>query len=138
MQLFRIARPVRTAALALAFGTLAAPEVAAAQAIALPEPVGMAGDPGARLVLDGNAAFLAGDLATAASDYRGALRLRPELAVARFNLGLVEVHGSARTAGIRDMDRGIALASAHRMSRAFVARLRALRSAFVAAPTADA
>lgn len=122
----------------LAFALTAAPAPVSAQSIALPEPVGMTGDPGAQLVLDGNAAFLHGDLETAAHDYGAALRGRPDFAVARFNLGLVEVHANARTAGIRDMDRGIALAVAHRMSPAYVRRLRALRAAFVAAPQADA
>lgn len=133
----------RTAlAFALAFGSalaIGAPIVAVAQSIALPEPVGMAsGDPGARLVLDGNAAFLRGEIETAAADYRAALATRPDFAVARFNLGLVEMHENSRLSGLRDMDRGIALASAHGMGRAYVGRLRALRAAFAQVPAADA
>ena len=126
----------------LAFGCVGSlgmgPRPAIAQAIELPEPVGMAGDARARLVLDGNAAFLQGDLTAAARDYRRALRAKPDFAVARFNLGLVEIHANAQAAGLRDMDRGIALATAHGMSRAYVARLRALRAGFVRAPQADA
>ncbi|GAC1308090.1 MAG: hypothetical protein NVSMB21_12960 [Vulcanimicrobiaceae bacterium] len=134
------ARVVLAALLAvLSVGSLGAgTPPAGAQSIALPEPVGMAGDAAARLVLDGNAAFLHGDLTTAARDYRQALRAKPDLAVARFNLGLVELHANAQRAGARDMDRGIALATAHGMSRAYVARLRALRAGFVRAPQADA
>jgi hypothetical protein len=103
---------------------------AAAQDMALPEPVGMDGDPGARGVLAGNAAFLHGDLTTAARDYRAALARKPDFAIASFNLGLVEVHQGQRSRGLADMDRGIALASEHGMSSAVISRLRALRAAF--------
>lgn len=134
------ASTLRAAAFALAafasFALAAGP--APAQGISLPEPVGMAGDPSARLVLDGNAAFLGGDLATAAKDYRSALRAKPNFAVARFNLGLVEIHANAKDTGLHDMDRGIALAVKAGMSRTYVARLRALRAGFVQAPQADA
>lgn len=131
---------IRRAAPLLAFALVfsAVPRVGLAQAIALPEPVGMASDPGARLVLDGNAAFLHGDLGGAAADYRAALRGRPGFAVARFNLGLVEMHENSRVAGLRDMDRGIALAREGGMTRAYVGRLRALRMAFAQVPAADA
>lgn len=131
---------LRNAVLALAClaGVVGTSAAAVAQAISLPEPVGMAGQPSAKLVLDGNAAFLQGDLTTAARDYRGALREKPDFAVARFNLGLVEIHANAKTAGLHDMDRGIALAAKNGMSRAYVARLRALRAGFVGAPQADA
>lgn len=133
------ARTIRLALIVFGLASaIARPSGAAAQTIALPEPVGMRGQPSARLVLDGNAAFLQGDLATATADYRRALRAKPDLAVARFNLGLVELHANARAAGLRDMDRGIALAVAHGMSYAYVARLRALRAGFVQAPHADA
>lgn len=132
----------RALALALIFGgafAFGAPASAVGQSIALPEPIGMAsGDPGVRLVLDGNAAFLRGEVENAAADYRAALRTRPDFAVARFNLGLVEMHENSRLSGLRDMDRGIALASAHGMGRAYVGRLRALREAFASVPTADA
>lgn len=131
---------VRSAVFALAcLGIVAAAaRPGGAQSISLPEPVGMAGQPTAKLVLDGNAAFLSGDLATAARDYRRALRAKPDFAVARFNLGLVEIHANAQTAGLHDMDRGIVLARQNGMSSAFVAKLRALRAGFVRAPQADA
>jgi hypothetical protein len=102
----------------------------AAQDLSLPQPVGMDGDPVARIVLDGNAAFVHGDLHAAADDYRAALGRKPNFAVARFNLGLVEMHTGQSTRGLRDMDRGIDLAAAHGMTAAFVARLRQLRRAF--------
>jgi hypothetical protein len=103
---------------------------AAAQDMTLPVPIGMDGDPAARMVLDGNAAFLHGDLTAASGDYRAALARKPDFAIASFNLGLVEVHQGQRSRGIADMDRGIALASAHGMSHATISRLRALRAAF--------
>ncbi|GAC1395921.1 MAG: hypothetical protein NVS3B17_12930 [Vulcanimicrobiaceae bacterium] len=96
----------------------------------MPEPVGMAGDPSARLVLVGNDAFLHGDLASAARDYRAALAKKPDFAVATFNLGIVEVHVGRTAQGTRDMDRGIALATRHGMTTRYVAKLRALRAAF--------
>lgn len=107
-----------------------------AQDMQLPEPIGMDGDPAARIVLDGNAAFMQGDLQAADRDYRKALRRKPDFAVATFNLGLVELHEGQRPRGLADMDRGIALAREHNMSSAYVARLRALRAAFAAQPVA--
>ena len=98
----------------------------------------MAGDRDAALVVAGNAAFRTGRFAVAAHDYARALAHKPDFAVARFNLGLLEAHTGAGAAGLRDMDRGISLAEAHGMSRAFTARLRALRAAFARVPTADA
>ena len=108
-----------------------------AQSLALPEPVGMEGDPAAATVLQGNAAFLHGDLRAAAGDYRKALRRKPDFAVATFNLGLVEEHQGRRDAGLRDMNRGISLAMQHGMGSRYVARLRALRDAFVSTPVAS-
>jgi hypothetical protein len=103
---------------------------AGAQELALPEPLGMDGDPAARRVLDGNTAFLHGDLKTAAGDYRAALARKPGFAIASFNLGLVEMHQGQRSRGLADMDRGITLATEHGMPSATVSRLRALRAAF--------
>ena len=110
------------------------PRAADAQDLSLPAPVGMAGDPAARLVLDGNAAFRNGDLPTAAADYRRALTRKPDFAVATFDLGLVEIHAGKRVAGLAHMDRGIALARAHGMSARDVGRLRSLRDAFSSQP----
>jgi tetratricopeptide (TPR) repeat protein len=106
----------------------------AAAAAQEPVPVGMDGNPVARIVLDGNAAFLRGDLHQAAIDYHRALERKPDFAVASFNLGLVEAHRGERARGLADMDRGIALAASHRMAVPFVNRLRALRRAFAAQP----
>ncbi len=103
---------------------------ASAQTMALPAPVGMDGDPAASIVLAGNAAFLHGDLAGAARSYRAALVRKPDFAIARFNLGLVEMHRGRTTNGLHDMDRGISLAQRHGMSSGDVARLRSLRAAF--------
>ncbi len=119
-------------AIAALAAVLAAP--AAAQDLSLPEPVGMDGNPAARLVLDGNAAFVHGDLQRAAADYHAALARIPSFAIAMFNLGLVEIHEGNRGAGLADMDRGIALAGAHRMSARDIARLRSLRAAFAQQP----
>ena len=109
---------------------LAAPNPALAQAMQLPVPVGMGGDPAAQIVLAGNAAFLRGDLAGAARSYRAALARKPDFAIATFNLGLVEMHRGQSANGMRDMDRGISLARRHAMSSRDIARLRALRAAF--------
>jgi hypothetical protein len=117
-------------AAAIALATLSPYAGASAADTGLPEPVGMAGDPSANLVLAGNRAFLHGDLVTATRDYRAALKGRPTLAVAEFNLGLVEMHGSGKARGLADMDRGIVLAHENGMSARFVAKLRALRAAF--------
>jgi hypothetical protein len=106
----------------------------AAQDISLPEPVGMDGQPAARMVLSGNTAFLHGDLADAERDYRAALVRIPDFAVAAFNLGMVQVHEGQRAAGLKNMDRGIRLAIAHGMSAPYVTRLRSLREAFADAP----
>lgn len=106
-----------------------------AQTLALPEPVGMNGDPAARLVLDGNAAFASDDLLAAAQDYSRALRRKPDFAVATFNLGLVELHQGKRAAGLAHMERGIGLATRNGMPPAYVRRLRALRDAFTAQST---
>ncbi len=103
---------------------------AGAQSMQLPEPVGMDGDPAARLVLSGNSAFLQGDLAAADADYRAALRRKPDFAVATFDLGLVEIHEGRRMPGLAHLDRGIALAREHGMATSYIARLRALRNAF--------
>jgi hypothetical protein len=112
-------------ALCLALGGFAS-----AQTIDLPVPVGMDGDPAARSVTDGNAAFLNGDLRSAASLYRAALRRKHDFAIATFNLGLVEMHTGDAKRGLRDMDRGIALARRHGMSEPDIARLRSLRAGF--------
>jgi hypothetical protein len=109
---------------------LALAGVTAAQTMDLPVPVGMDGDPAARSVIDGNAAFLNGDLRGAASLYRKALRRKHDFAIATFNLGLVEMHTGDATRGLRDMSRGIVLATQHGMSPADIARLRELRAAF--------
>ncbi len=122
----------RAVVLSVLIAFAAAVADAGAQDLSLPEPVGMTGDPAAAFVLDGNAAFLHGRLATAKRDYELALVHKRDFAVARFNLGLVEVHDGHRTLGLDDMSRGIALARRHGMSSAYVARLIALRSAFSA------
>jgi hypothetical protein len=106
-----------------------------AQMLALPEPVGMNGDPAARSVLAGNSAFESGDLTAAAGDYAAALRRKPDFAVATFNLGLVEIHQGKRAAGLAHMERGIGLATRNGMSPAYVRRLRALRDAFTTQST---
>jgi hypothetical protein len=103
---------------------------AAAQSMDLPTPVGMDGDPAARMVEDGNTAFLHGDLRGAAAYYHEALQRKSDFAIATFNLGLVEMHTGAEARGIADMDRGIDLATQHGMSPRDVGRLRTLRSAF--------
>ncbi len=103
---------------------------ATAADIELPTPVGMDGDPAARMVIDGNAAFLHGDLSGAAADYRRALGRKSDFAIATFNLGLVEMHTGNQAQGLRDMDRGIELAERHGMSGRDIARLRTLRSSF--------
>lgn len=103
---------------------------AGAQSIELPTPVGMNGDPAAQMVIDGNAAFLHGDLSGAAKEYRSALGRKNDFAIATFNLGLVEMHTGNGARGMRDMDRGIELAVRHGMSERDIARLRALRSSF--------
>ncbi len=110
--------------------TTALAHSASAQSMDLPSPVGMAGDPAALMVANGNTAFLHGDLRGAAGYYRAALRRKNDFAIASFNLGLVEMHTGAKTRGIADMDRGIDLATQHGMSARDVGRLRALRSAF--------
>ena len=115
---------------AVALTMLSAQSHASAEDTGLPEAVGMAGAPSANLVLAGNRAFLHGDLTTAKRDYRAALKARPKLAAAEFNLGLVEIHEGAKAQGIADMDRGIALAHETGMAARFVAKLRALRAAF--------
>lgn len=123
---------------ALALVTSSPHTGASAENTGLPEPIGMAGDPSAKLVLAGNRAFLHGDLATAKRDYRAALAARPTLAVAEFNLGLVEAHEGAQKRGLADMDRGIALARKNGMAARYVAKLRALRAAFTPADTKSA
>ncbi len=125
----------RTVTLAILIASAGFVRAAVAQDLSLPEPVGMSGDPAATLVLDGNAAFLHGDLATAKRDYELAIVHKHDFAVARFNLGIVEAHGGHRTLGLSDMSQGIALARRHGMSSAYVARLVALRSAFSAENT---
>lgn len=115
---------------AIALATLSSYTGARAEDSGLPEPVGMAGDPSAALVLAGNRAFLHGDLVTATRDYRAALKGRPTLGVAEFNLGLVEMHGAGKSKGLADMDRGIVLAHENGMTARYVAKLRALRAAF--------
>jgi hypothetical protein len=71
----------------------------------------MNGNPAAQMVLDGNNAFLHGDLHEAAKEYRAALIRVPDFAIAAFNLGLVEAHEGLRDHGLADMERGIALAA---------------------------
>ena len=116
-------------ALAFVFAT-ALCGFASAQDMELPAPVGMAGDPAALMVENGNAAFLHGDLHRAAALYREALQRKNDFAIATFNLGLVEMHTGATTRGVADMDRGIDLATRHGMSAHDVSRLRTLRRAF--------
>ena len=121
----------RSLALAFSLALVAADGgFASAQSMELPVPVGMDGDPSARMVIDGNTAFLHGDLGGATKEYRRALGRKSDFAIATFNLGLVEMHTHAEAQGLRDMDRGIALATQHGMSERDVARLRALRSSF--------
>jgi hypothetical protein len=103
---------------------------ASAQSMDLPAPVGMAGDPAALLVENGNTAFLHGDLHGAAAYYREALERKSDFAIATFNLGLVEMHTGREARGVADMNRGIDLATQHGMSPRDVGRLRTLRSAF--------
>ena len=122
----------------IALATFSMRTGADAENTGLPEPIGMAGDPSASLVLAGNHAFLHGDLTTAKRDYRAALKGRPALAVAEFNLGLVEAHEGAQKQGLADMDRGIALARENGMAARYVAKLRALRAAFTPADTKSA
>ena len=123
---------------AIALVTFSARTGARAENTGLPEPVGMAGDLSANLVLAGNHAFLHGDLATAKRDYRAALEIHPAFAVAEFNLGLVEAHAGAQKQGLADMDRGIAFARKNGMAARYVTKLRALRAAFTAADTKSA
>lgn len=127
----------RSIAAIIALGAVLPATAVVAQNMALPEPVGMQGNPAAAIVLDGNAAFLHGDLRGAAADYREALRRKPDFAVATFNLGLVEAHQGHRDDALRDMDRGIALARQHGMGSTYVTRLRAMRDAFISAPVAS-
>lgn len=122
-------RNLSSSVLAFAFvAGLAA--TAFAQSMALPEPVGMDGDPAASDVLQGNAAFLHGDLRGAAASYRKALARKHDFAIATFNLGLVEMHTGNAAAGRSDMDRGIEIATQHGMSARDIGRLRELRAAF--------
>ena len=125
MFVFRVRASLVTLTLVAALGG-----VAAAADIALPTPVGMNGDPAAQMVLDGNAAFLHGDLSGATKYYRAALGRKSDFAIATFNLGLVEMHTGSEAQGYRDMDRGIALAVRNGMSERDIARLRTLRSSF--------
>jgi Flp pilus assembly protein TadD len=81
----------------------------------LPRTVGMSG-PDVDLIESGIAAFDRGDLARARDDFRKALAIRGQTAVANFDYGVVEVRLGRRDAGAAAMRRGFALAREHGMA----------------------
>jgi hypothetical protein len=81
----------------------------------LPHTVGMSG-PDVDAIEAGIAAFDRGDLMRAREDFRTALAIRGQTAVANFDYGVVEVRLGRRDAGAAAMRRGFALAREHGMA----------------------
>ena len=80
----------------------------------LPQTVGMAG-PDVDLIESGIASYERNDLTHARDEFRRALAIRSQTAVANFNLGVTELRLGNRAAGAQAMRLGFSLARDHGM-----------------------